>query len=174
MPRKSDIEIFTGYRDELIGAVAAMHSRVYSKIAGFGAHFEAMVATNFSNFINRLEFECNQTWFAEQKGRIVASISIDGQTLDNNIGYLRWFVVEPGYQSVGLGGELMQLAMDFCEEQKFSEVHLDTFEGLDAARKLYERHGFKLTEQRLGRNYGQEVMQQIFVKIYGSNSETSE
>lgn len=173
MTRKNDIEIFTGYRDELIGAVAAMHSRIYSKIAGFGAHFEAMVATNFANFINRLEFEGNQTWYAEHKGRIVASISIDGQAAGENTGCLKWFVVEPEVQSEGLGGELMQLAMDFCEEQKFSEVHLDTFEGLDAARRLYERHGFKLTEERLGRNYGQEVMQQKFVKIFdGSNSDS--
>lgn len=170
MPRKNDIEIFTGYRDELIGSIAAMHSRVYSKIAGFGAHFEAMVATNFANFINRLEFECNQTWFAEQKGKIVAGISIDGQTLGNNTGNLRWFVVEPKLQSAGLGSELMKLAMDFCDEQAFDEVHLDTFEGLDAARNLYEKHGFKMTEQRLGRNYGREVMQQKFVKICNNNN----
>lgn len=166
MTRKNDVEIYTGYRDELIGSVAAMHSRIYSKIAGFGAHFEAMVATNFANFINRLEYDCNQTWFAEQNGKIIASISIDGQTFGENKGYLRWFVVEPGFQSAGLGSELMGLAMDFCEEQKFEEVHLDTFEGLDAARRLYEKHGFKMTEQRLGRNYGQEVMQQKFVKTY--------
>ncbi len=164
MAHKNEIEIKTGYRDELIGSVATLHSRVYSDLVGFGAYFEAMVATNYANFINRLDYGPNQTWYAENDGRIIGSITIDGQTKGDNIGYLRWFIVDPEHQSAGLGGKLMQAAMDFCDEQGFEEVHLDTFAGLDAARKLYERFGFKLIEEELGRNYGEEVLEQKFIR----------
>ncbi len=164
MAQNNEIEIYTDYRDELIGSIAALHSRVYSDLVGFGAHFEAMVATNYANFINRLDYGSNRTWYAEDDGRIIAGLSIDGQTKGENRGYLRWFIVDPDYQSFGLGGKMMQAAMDFCDEQCFEEVHLDTFAGLDAARKLYERFGFELVEEELGRNYGEEVLEQKFVR----------
>ena len=164
MTQTNEIKISTGYRDELIGSVTALHSRVYSEIAGFGAHFEAMAATNFANFINRLDYDGNETWYAERDGAIVASISIDGQTKGDSRGYLRWFIVDPAYQSEGLGGKMMELAMEFCDAQGFEEVHLDTFAGLDAARKLYEKHGFELALEEPGRNYGEEVLEQKFIR----------
>jgi GNAT superfamily N-acetyltransferase len=57
----------------------------------------------------------------------------------------------------------MQAAMDFCREGGFDEVHLWTFSGLDAARVLYERHGFELVEECQGDQWGRVVTEQKFV-----------
>jgi hypothetical protein len=38
-----------------------------------------------------------------------------------------------------------------------------TFEGLDAARHLYEKNGFRLAEQQRGIQWGREVNEQRFV-----------
>jgi GNAT superfamily N-acetyltransferase len=42
---------------------------------------------------------------------------------------------------------LMDRAIAFCRERGFKSVYLTTFEGLHAARALYERMGFQLTDE---------------------------
>jgi len=52
----------------------------------------------------------------------------------------------------------------FVEEKGFKELHLWTFKGLDAARRLYDHFGFLLLDERLGTQWGKEVMEQHFVR----------
>ena len=53
---------------------------------------------------------------------------------------------------------------EFCDRRKFAETHPWTFRGLDAARHLYEAHGFVLAEERSGKQWGKTVMEQRFVR----------
>jgi|TARA_R110002096_G_scaffold416576_2_gene619506 GNAT superfamily N-acetyltransferase len=165
----SEITIKDGYRDELIGNITALHSRIYSDIAGFGAFFEALVATNYANFINRLEHPDNATWYADCGGEIVGGISIDGQDLKAGQAHLRWFIVSDNVQSKGVGRKLLKKALDFSDQREFKEIHLWTFKGLEAARKLYEDHGFVLVEEQHGTQYGTRVLEQRFVRLYHSS-----
>jgi transcriptional regulator with PAS, ATPase and Fis domain len=48
-------------------------------------------------------------------------------------------------QGRGLGADLLGRAVSFCDERGYERIWLTTFAGLDAARALYERHGFVLT-----------------------------
>lgn len=57
---------------------------------------------------------------------------------------------------------LLGRAMGFCRERAFASVHLWTFAGLHAARKLYERNGFVLTEEVPGDGWGPAVTGQKF------------
>jgi hypothetical protein len=43
-----------------------------------------------------------------------------------------------------------------------------TFEGLNAARHLYEKHGFRVTRQQLGNQWGSEVNEQRFELLLGN------
>jgi hypothetical protein len=52
--------------------------------------------------------------------------------------------------------------MAFCEEQRFDMAYLWTFQGLDAARHLYEKFGFKLVKTRSGTQWGKRVVEQRF------------
>ncbi|OXE38028.1 hypothetical protein CCS92_31735 [Methylobacterium radiotolerans] len=52
----------------------------------------------------------------------------------------------------------------FCERQAFDAVHLWTFQGPHAARHLYESHGFRLVEERPGRQWEAEVLEQRFAR----------
>ena len=54
--------------------------------------------------------------------------------------------------------------MAFVDRQGFDETHLWTFKGLNAARRLYERAGFTLVEERPGARWGTEVLEQRFVR----------
>lgn len=161
---KDEVTIHTGYTDELIGRITALHSKIYSDIAGFGAYFEALVGRNYADFISRLESPVNQTWYAVKNAKIIGGISIDGEDLEEGQAHLRWFVVDPTIQSKGTGKRLLQCAMDFCDEQGFDEVHLWTFKGLDAARNLYEKHGFKLVFEEWGTRYGSKVLERKYIR----------
>jgi hypothetical protein len=57
----------------------------------------------------------------------------------------------------------MAAAMEFCRSSPYPQIYLWTFEGLDAARALYERHGFQLTTAHQVRQWGQELKEQQFV-----------
>ena len=163
-PAKSEVTLHQGYVPGLIGQVASMHASYYSKHSGFGAAFEALVAGGMAEFVPRLENSKNATWYATKRGAIVGSVTIDSEDLGDNIAHLRWFIVDDGLRGAGLGRRFMQVVVDFCDAQKFDETHLWTFQGLDAARKLYEAFGFVLAEEQAGDQWGKEVIEQKFIR----------
>ncbi|MFW6055249.1 MAG: GNAT family N-acetyltransferase, partial [Thermodesulfobacteriota bacterium] len=76
--------------------------------------------------------------------------------------HLRWFIVSDALQGQGLGNRLLDEAMAFCKDMGYRRVYLWTFEGLQAARHLYEKAGFELKEQHPGRGWGTVVNEQRF------------
>ena len=158
------ITLRAGYQPGIIGAAVEMHARFYSRHAGFGQVFESKVATEFAAFAGRLEKPCNGVWSAEMGGRIVGTVAIDGEDFGPGIAHLRWFIVEDGLRGAGVGRKLLSKAVAFCDGGTFREAQLWTFQGLDAARRLYESRGFILAEERPGQQWGREVMEQHFVR----------
>ena len=153
-----------GYTTGLIGSVALLHATTYQQISGFGQEFEAKVASELAEFTSRLAHQKNNVWYVTNDDRIVASISIDGQDLGNNIAHLRWFIVDQTLRGSGLGRKLLTTAIQFCDNTGFSQIDLWTFKGLDAARKLYEQCGFELASEQPGNQWGTKVVEQKFVR----------
>jgi GNAT superfamily N-acetyltransferase len=156
--------IQTGYAPGLIGRLIELHALCYAKTVGFGSFFEAKVAKECAEFTTRLENPLNQFWSAVHDNQIVGTVAIDGEDLGVGIAHLRWFIVDDSVQGSGIGQQLLLEAMAFCDAKKFTETHLWTFKGLDAARRLYERHGFVLAEEQAGQQWGSEVIEQRFVR----------
>jgi GNAT superfamily N-acetyltransferase len=65
-------------------------------------------------------------------------------------------------RGMGAGAALLGAAMEFCRSRRYDRVFLWTFEGLDAARHLYEKAGFRLVFERRGARWGVEVNEQKF------------
>ncbi len=162
----SDIKIHAGYRPGIIGAATDMHARFYSRHAGFGQVFESKVAAGFAAFAGRLDKPCNGVWSAAQDGRIVGTVAIDGEDMGAGVAHLRWFIVEGGLRGAGVGAKLLGDAVAFCDSGAFREAQLWTFQGLDAARRLYEAQGFRLAEERPGAQWGMDVLEQRFVRPF--------
>ena len=158
------IAIHSGYRPGVIGRVAEMHAAFYARHWGFGQFFESKVATGIAEFTGRLTEPGNQIWTAVQNDRIVGSIAIDGQDLGNNQAHLRWFILDDGCRGSGVGRQLMAQAMAFCDQRGFAATQLWTFQGLDAARKLYESFGFALAHEEAGQQWGSKVVEQQFTR----------
>lgn len=162
------IAIEIGYRPGCLARCAELHAQYYAEAAGFGREFEALVASGVAEFSARLDRSCNRLWLATLSGEVVGTIAIDGEDLGGGLAHLRWFIVDNEVRGRGVGKRLLTAALDFCDEHKFAETHLWTFRGLDAARHLYESHGFALSDERLGQQWAKEVMEQRFVRLMGN------
>ena len=158
------IEIHEGFLPGAIGRVAEIHGRYYAREWGMSSFFEARVASGMAEFSQRLDRPVNQIWLALQAGEIVGSIAVDGEDLGEGKAHVRWVIVDDGVRGSGTGRRLLDAAIKFCEARGFPVVHLWTFKGLDAARKLYEEAGFVLAEEWSGDQWGQMLTEQRFVR----------
>ncbi len=156
--------VVRGYRPGLIGKIVALHAETYSRWAGFGSAFECKVASELAGFIAELSGEESAIWHATLEDRLVGSIVIDGLDLGEGRAHLRWFIVDPSCRGTGLGKQLLRSALDFVDERHFTETHLWTLKGLEAARALYERTGFGLAKEYDGDQWGVRITEQRWVR----------
>jgi GNAT superfamily N-acetyltransferase len=154
--------LIKGYVPGAIGRIVELHASYYYPHAGFGLFFEGKVARELSEFLSRYNEKRDGLWLAIADGRVEGSIVIDGLHADEEGAHLRWFIVSDCLRGNGLGNALLATALDFCRSRRYERVHLWTFEGLHAARHLYEKYGFQLTEQKRGEQWGVEVNEQRF------------
>lgn len=160
--------IRSGYTPGLIGAVTELHGRYYSDLVGFGVQFEAKVANEMAVFIQQIDDPKNGIWWVKANDRITACIAIDGSPVPDAPAVLHWFIVAPELQGSGVGKQLMATAMQFCDENGYAQVELATFQGLEAARYLYEQAGFKLVNETPGTSWGTTVVEQTFRRTRSS------
>jgi len=154
-----------GYTPGVIGRVTELHARYYGVAWNFGLFFEAKVASELSEFISRFNPERDGFWTVNRDGCIDGAIVVDGMDADNIGAHLRWFILDDGLRGQGLGNRLIQEAVGFCRLRGYRQVFLWTFHGLHPARHLYEKYGFRLAEERPGRQWGREVLEQRFVLV---------
>jgi GNAT superfamily N-acetyltransferase len=155
-------EIIRGYLPGSIGRVAELHGTYYHRHWGFGLFFEALVASELAAFLGRYDEQRDGFWNALAGGGIEGAIAIDGAHADAEGAHLRWCIVSDALRGKGAGNRLMDQAVGFCRGRGYRRVSLWTFEGLDAARHLYEKHGFRLADQQRGTRWGREVNEQKF------------
>ncbi|WP_255471293.1 GNAT family N-acetyltransferase [Paracoccus sp. M683] len=160
----SETRVVAGYQTGQIARITQLHAHFYARNSGFGQPFESVVARGLAEFYDRLGHPKNQIWVAMQGNQIVGSVAIDGEDLGEGIAHLRWFIVDDRIRGRGIGRKLLTSALEFVDAQGFTESHLWTFSGLNAARHLYESCGFDLAEERPGAQWGKEVQEQRFVR----------
>lgn len=165
----SDVTLKRGYTPRLLGRLIDMHAAYYGNLVASGPDFEAKVAAESGAFAQRIARPDNEIWYAEAVDEIIGTIAVDGEALESGQALLRWFIVKDGYRGARIGRKLISRALAFCDDRQFREVHLWSFAGLDAARKLYEVHGFTLAEEAPGDRWGASVLEQRFVKRIQSN-----
>jgi GNAT superfamily N-acetyltransferase len=102
-----------GYTPGALGRIIELHGTYYAKHWGLGLYFEAKVAAEMAEFLSRFDAEQDGAWFAQIGGKIAGGIVIAGSQADPEEARLRWFIVDPAYQGLGLGSQLMDAAMSF-------------------------------------------------------------
>jgi GNAT superfamily N-acetyltransferase len=158
----SGIRITKGYMPGSLGRVAELHGTYYNNHWGFGLFFEAKVATELSEFLVRYDESRDGFWTASVDDRVEGSITIDGIHAESEGAHLRWFIMSDALRGKGAGNRLIDTALAFCRSKGYKTIYLWTFEGLNPARHLYEKAGFRLAEEHRGTQWGNEVKEQRF------------
>ena len=95
----------------------------------------------------------------------VGSVVVDASGGGPHGAHLRWFIVSEDMQGKGLGADLLGRALSFCDGRGYQRIWLTTFAGLDAARSLYERHGFALAGEDEIDQWSGGVREQTFERL---------
>ena len=142
------------------GYLIYQHACFYSKEYGFDISFESYVAGTMIKFIDNYNENKERLWIVEKDGRIMGSIAI--VYVDNETAQLRWFLLDAEIRGRGLGKKLIAAALDFCREKKYKKVMLMTSSKTTAARALYAKNGFKITETKRHKIWGQQMDEEIW------------
>jgi len=133
-----------GYRPGALSDIIGLHARYYARHWNFGLPFETKVGMELAEFVARHDRERDLFLAAYGEDGAVASLIVDASGGGPRGAHLRWFSVSEEMQGKGLGAELLGRAISFCDERGYERIWLTIFTGLDAARSLYDRHGFVL------------------------------
>jgi len=163
MQASMSITIEEGYAPGCIGRVTQLHAEYYAGNHGFGVPFEAKVAQELAKFCLAFEPDRDGLWLVRDPV-IQGSIAIDGSKASGGCAHLRWFITSDALRGQGIGRLLLARALAFADTKGYQSIQLWTFAGLDAARHLYEAHGFRLVEQNAGSTWGKVVEEQRFVR----------
>ena len=154
--------IYGGYWPGVIGEITGLHGVYYREHWGFDISFEAQVGRELSEFLR--DFRDGRDFFrtARAGNRFAGSIALDGKDADGKGARLRWYIVAPEFQKLGIGRRLITDAVEFCRTAGYRRIYLWTFKGLDRARVLYESNGFRLDEEHDVRQWGNNITEQKF------------
>lgn len=162
-------EIITGYTPGALGRIIQLHETYYTEHWGLDYEFSREVAVELAAFLGRYDEATDRLWLvlSDPGGtgnqEVMGGLVVDGGHADDELGArIRWVILAPTLHGQGLGRELMDRAMAFCAECGFKRVYLWTFEGLDAARHLYESHGFTPVEEGTRHDWGPAITYQKF------------
>jgi N-acetylglutamate synthase-like GNAT family acetyltransferase len=153
------VTLRTELRPGDLGAVVGLHGTVYARERGFDPTFEAYVGGPLADFV-RAGSPRGRLWLAERSGRFVGCVAVVPAGADT--APLRWFLVEPGERGAGLGRRLLGEAVAFSRARGYDEIILWTESALAAAARLYHALGFTRVEERPGRVWGVDLVEEKY------------
>jgi len=152
----------SGYFPGVVGKITEEHGIYYYENWGFDISFETQVGRELSEFLMDFAEKRDGFWVATIAGDFAGAIAIDGSQAGKEGARLRWFIVTPRFQGDGIGKRLLRESVKFCKEAGYKRVYLWTFKGLETAGHLYEREGFRLCKAHEGRQWGQDIIEQMY------------
>lgn len=155
-----NIRIRTDLKPGDLGYVVYRHGKLYARENGYGIEFEAYVAKGLAEFYGAYDAEKERVWVCEDGEEIVGFLLLMHR--GDRTAQLRYFYLEPKARGIGLGNYLMRLFMDFLKEKEYKSAYLWTTDEQTAAAALYERYGFKLTEEKESEAFGKKLIEQRF------------
>lgn len=143
----------------------AEHGRYHGAEWHLGIAFEAKVAAGLGELAERLDPRRDLLLRAAAQETILGAIAVDGSgpgTAERGA-RIRYFILADDARGRGVGRLLLSETMRFIAGAGFTRASLTTFAGLDAARHLYESHGFQLDHEELDTTWGTPFTEQRFV-----------
>ncbi len=141
-----------------MGWVIHQHGLLYSQEYRWDESFEALVAQICADFINNYDPQKERCWIAEMQGERVGSIFC--VKASEEVAKLRLLLVVPKARGLGLGTRLVKECIRFAKRAGYQKLTLWTNDVLVEARKIYEKHGFKLVDEAHHHSFGHDLVGQ--------------
>jgi DNA-binding MarR family transcriptional regulator/GNAT superfamily N-acetyltransferase len=142
------------------GWIIHRHGVLYAQEYGWNEEFEALVAKITARFIRNFKPGREACWVADRGGRIMGSVFVVEE--DAETAKLRMLYVEPEARGEGLGARLVGEVVGFARAAGYRRLILWTNGNLAAARRIYEKAGFRLGSEEPHRSFGHKLTGQYW------------
>jgi DNA-binding MarR family transcriptional regulator/RimJ/RimL family protein N-acetyltransferase len=143
-----------------LGWVVQRHGELYAEEYGWNQDFERLVARIVGEFAAAEPGPRQRGWIATVDGRRAGCVFL--MPGGEGIGRLRLLLVEPWARGHGLGGRLVDTCVQAARRAGCHTLTLWTNDVLHAARRLYERAGFRLVKTDRHRSFGKTLTGQTW------------
>ncbi|HEY7362175.1 MAG TPA: helix-turn-helix domain-containing GNAT family N-acetyltransferase [Streptosporangiaceae bacterium] len=141
-----------------LGWVVQRHGALYAAEYGWDASFEALVARIVADYAARGDHRREAAWIAELGGEPAGCVFCMRKT--DTTAQLRLLLVEPRARGLGMGGRLVAECVSFARRAGYREMVLWTNDVLHAARRIYQRAGFRLAGSEPHHSFGHDLVGQ--------------
>ena len=140
-----------------LGWVVERHGARYAAEYGWDATFEALVARIVADFAERRDTRREAGWIAELDGDRVGCVFCTAADADDTA-QLRLLLVDPSARGAGVGTRLVDECLRFARRTGYRRITLWTNDVLVAARRIYERAGFRCDRREPHHSFGHDLV----------------
>jgi DNA-binding MarR family transcriptional regulator/GNAT superfamily N-acetyltransferase len=154
-----------------MGWVVQRHGAIYAQEFGFDRRFEALVARIAADFVEGFQPGLDRGWIARRDGVNVGCVFVvqaPPAQCGQAIAKLRLLLVDPAARGQGLGERLVRECERFARGAGYGAMTLWTNSVLHAARRIYERNGWRLVAEEPHHSFGVDLVGQTWDKALRS------